>query len=210
MALFYESIPYLSDVGFTGYGSWSINALAALYENFTTVYTHYRAIYSSNVSQAVSLFQPDLDKLAQLNATDMTIMEPWQQLAALAFLTTAWLDGQSLTSNATLLREILEIIAGRPEEYAYHNLNLHGSQVFLNTDEPFSAVAPAWRKGYVLDILARAFAGASNEADVFEDVKFKNMGAMRALSPDTGSYMNEADLGDEMWKEDFIGVIRIC
>jgi hypothetical protein len=222
MALFYESIPYLSDIGFAGYGSWSINAPAALYQNFTTAYTHSFTLLSHNVSQVVSLFQPVLDKLAKLNTTDMT-MSTYQEsfddygtyfaekngtvapVGGIGVCDNRLLDGPSLTSNTTFLRETLDIIAGTPEEHTYHSISLHGGKVFLDADEPLSGVAPAWRKGYVLDIIARTFPEESNGTAVFEDVRVNKMGAMRALAPNAGSYMNEADWGNKMWKEDFYG-----
>jgi hypothetical protein len=197
MPVFYSSYPYLSDVGFAGYGTWSINGPAPLFENFTTAYVQTFALPSSNVSEAVDKFEPVMEKLAHFTSDDLQMSNTQHSypdyesyfaakngtvalVEGIGVCDSRLLDGKSLTSNFKFLRETLTTIAGIPEENAYHNVGLHCGQVFDDAEDPYSAVCPASRKGYVLDIIARTFVGR-DEAPVFPDVRDYKMAAMVRL-----------------------------
>lgn len=116
MAVFYSLYPYLSDVGFAGYGTWSINEPAPLFENFTTAYVQTFTLPSSNVSEAVDKFGPVMEKLAHFTSDDLQMSNTQHSypdyesyfaakngtvalVEGIGVCDSRLLDGKSLTSN---------------------------------------------------------------------------------------------------------------
>ncbi|KAB2575878.1 FAD-linked oxidoreductase apf9 [Lasiodiplodia theobromae] len=223
MEQFYSSYPYLSDIGFAGYGTWSIGAPAALFGNHTTAYTHSLTLLGSTEAQAVENFAPVLDKIVGFNGSEIFInithkeYPDWGSyfnekadtiapVGNVGVSASRLIDGAALTGNSTLLRESLEVMAGAPEEQTYHSVGLHGGEIFAHADDPYSSLLPAWRKSYILDIVARRWTGdKAHDDEVAHDIRQVKVPAMQRLAPDTGSYMNEADYGNVDWKVDFYG-----
>lgn len=202
MTLFYSSYPYLSNAGFSGYGSWSIN---------TTTYTHSLALFGSNASEVARRFAPVAEKLTPLNSSELNItlsQEFWPDYSSFydvetntatshastgAFVTdNRLLDGPALTGNLTLLRETLEIVSGTPDQNTFLTVFVHGGAVLAaGRHGPYSSVQPGWRRSYVMNIIARLFPATDFGAiqqGVQDDVRITKMDAFRKLAPDTGSY----------------------
>lgn len=101
-------------------------------------------------------------------------------------------DKDSLTKNRTLLRRMIGVIAGAPEEYTINSVELvGGGKVLTDGEDRFSGVNPAWRSTYMVNVVARGWADESTAQAVKDDITYKKGGAMRALTPKLGSYMNE-------------------
>ncbi|KAE8374542.1 isoamyl alcohol oxidase [Aspergillus bertholletiae] len=74
--------------------------------------------------------------------------------------------------------------------------------------EPYTSVHPGWRKAYLLSEVINVWsedASVEEIKKVKDDLTFRKMDAMRALTPGMGNYLNEADRYDPSWKEDFWG-----
>ena len=105
---------------------------------------------------------------------------------------------------------MLNITAGLPGQFTSNNVILaSGGQVFKDADDPDSGVNPAWRTSYVHNVVARGWAAGTDAATqiaIHHDITYTKVGAMRAIAPNTGAYMNEADRLDPMYLQDFYGL----
>ena len=114
----------------------------------------------------------------------------------------------SLDRALDIHREMLQTIAGTPEQYTSISMELvSGGAVFADASDPYSGLNPAWRKSYFNAIVARGWAPGANSSvqnEVWADVHAKEA-AMERQAPDTGAYMNEADRLDPNWKKNFYG-----
>ncbi|GME49303.1 6-hydroxy-D-nicotine oxidase [Neofusicoccum parvum] len=219
----YSSFPYLADQGFAGYGTWSINAPAALFGNYTTAYAQSLTQLGGTAAGAAAAFAPVLEKLSALRGADLFVNVTHRDFASWAdFFNTKpdtiapvgtvgcsgsrLLDRPALAGNRTRLREAVEAMAGAPDQQTYHNTGLHGGAIHEHANDTHSAVLPAWRKAYVLNLTARRWNGdAAHDAAVSDDIRNVKVAAMEKLAPDSGSYMNEADWGNPNWQVDFYG-----
>ena len=228
----YSAYPNLSDVGFSGYGSWSLYSPTSLLPgtNYSTGFIHTIANFNKTAAQAQALFTPIAHQLAKYNGTRLYMTMKYLQFSsyfsyyyALSDVVTPvgssggalgsrLLDRKALTGNPVALRTMLNITAGTPDQATSNNIVfVGGGQVFRDASDPYSGVNPAWRQTYVHNIVARGWApGASNATidAVHNDISNVKTEAMRTLAPDTGCYMNEADRFDEAFLEDFYGVNR--
>ncbi|KAI9371230.1 hypothetical protein BJX61DRAFT_543879 [Aspergillus egyptiacus] len=75
-------------------------------------------------------------------------------------------------------------------------------------DTPHTSVNPAWRRTYlllqVIDFWP-ANAGATEIAELKDDLTRRKLGAMKEAAPGMGTYGNEADPYDPEWREDWYG-----
>ncbi|KIY02615.1 uncharacterized protein Z520_01080 [Fonsecaea multimorphosa CBS 102226] len=227
IAVLYSSYPDLNDAGYAGYGTWSVNSPTPLFEDVTTGYIHSFRIFNSTVPQAQSAFSTTRARLAQYNLTSTFISETyasypdyWTYYMAESGVEppvgmpaygagSRLFDRASVTSNVTALRAMIATIAGTPDQFTTNNLELvSGGQVFRDAADPFSGVTPAWRFSYFSNIVARISSFDTPQSildDKQRDITYVKVPAMKALAPDTGAYMNEADRFDPDWKEDFYG-----
>ncbi|KAJ1712669.1 isoamyl alcohol oxidase [Aspergillus flavus] len=216
--------PSISDAGFSGYGTWSINGPMVLFGNETVGYVHAVAAMGKSQKYAEVAFEPLLKKLQKYNGTSLFVSVQWFQFpsypayynamsgahqstgSANSALTSRMFDKDSLTKNRTLLRRMIGVIAGAPEEYTINSVELvGGGKVLTDGEDRFSGVNPAWRSTYMVNVVARGWADESTAQAVKDDITYKKGGAMRALTPKLGSYMNEADRNDPLWATDFFG-----
>lgn len=225
----YNSYPYLSDAGFSGYGSWSIYSPTPLVpgKNSTTGFIHTIANFGKTASQARDLFAPIARQFAKNNNTSLYITTKYLQFPSYASyystlsdvvtpvgsssgaLGSRLLTRSSLANNPSGLAKMLNITAGTPAQATSNNIIfVGGGQVFRDAADPFSGVNPAWRQTYVHNIVARGWAPDATAADiaaVHADITDVKTQAMKDLEPETGCYMNEADRLDPEYLKDFYG-----
>ena len=226
VAIVHQNYPNLSDSGFSGYGSWSIYSPTPLVGNYSTGFIHTIAVFGKTAAEAEALFAPTAAQLRTYNGTSLYmttrylsfptyvayynalsgIVTPVGQTAALG---SRFLDREALTGNVTALKNMLRTIAGTPEQATSNNIVfVGGGQVFADASDPYSGVNPAWRQTYVHNIVARGWAPGSSNATiqaVYDDITYNKTQAMKALAPNTGCYMNEADRFDPEYLHDFYG-----
>ncbi|KAI9753687.1 MAG: hypothetical protein M4579_005039 [Chaenotheca gracillima] len=215
--------PFLSDNGYSGYGSWGIQGPTPLTGNSTTGYIHDIAIFGKSIQTAQKVFAPvakDLQKYSKSLTveTHYTLFKSYTDyytnqsgvygaVGSNALLGSRFFDKAALTSPK--LKNTLKTIGGNPGEYTSINLELvAGGQVAKDKSDQYSGVNPAWRTAYLHNIVARGWLDSTPQADITaieNDVTYKKLGAMKALAPNTGCYMNEADPLDPDYKIDFYG-----
>ncbi|KAL3478900.1 hypothetical protein BJX99DRAFT_256105 [Aspergillus californicus] len=227
---FYTNYPALSDAGFSGYGLWSINSPIPLFgDNKTAGYSHTLAAMGQTLSEAHDAFAPLLEYLQQYNGTLLSFSITWFQFPTYAAYFQAlsgtsqpvgsggsasssrMFDKDSLTESRRDLRQMIEIIAGRPEEHTVNSIELVGGGEVLaggEKEDLLTRVNPAWRLTYLVHFLSRGWpedADAAAVRDIEFDVTYTKTQAMRDLTPSLSSYMNEADRNNPAWKSDFYG-----
>ena len=212
-ATVYEKYPYLNNNGLSGYGSWSIYSPKPLVANYTTGFVHTIAAFGKTVKEVQAIFAPVAAKLAAYNGTSLYMTTKYLSFpnfvqyydtlsdivmpvgSSSAALGSRLLDRAALSGNPAALKQMLQTVAGTPEQAASINICLvAGGQVAKDAADPYSGVNPAWRTAYVHNIVARGWVpGASNATiqAVQSDITTVKVGAMKRLAPNTGSYMNE-------------------
>ena len=226
VALMYQTYPDLSDNGFSGYGSWSIYSPTPLVANYSTGFIHTISNFGKTAAEAERRFRSIAAKLQQYNGTSLymtvkylsfpTYVDYYNTLSGVkspvgstAALGSRLLDRQALTGDPVSLKRTLSTIAGAPEQATSNNIVfVGGGQVFLDSNDPYSGVNPAWRKTYVHHIVARGWAPGSSDAAiqaVYDDITRNKTQALKDLAPNTGCYMNEADRFDPEYIQDFYG-----
>ena len=225
----YQNYPNLSDAGFSGYGSWSLYSPTPLIPstNYTTAFIHTIANFGKSAAEAQALFAPVAAQLDRYNGTQLFFYTKYLSFPTYASyystlsdvvtpvgstsgaLGSRLLDRQALTGSPSALRTMLNTIAGTPSQATSNNIVfVGGGRVAADASDPYSGVNPAWRGTYVHNIVARGWApGSSNAtiAAVHNDITNIKTPAMKALAPDTGCYMNEADRFDPTYLADFYG-----
>lgn len=226
IAILYAAYPDLNDAGYAGYGTWSIASPSPIFANFTAGYVHGFYTFNKTLQETQAAFNTTLEKLLPLNDTSLSVSltyssfdDYWTFYNAVSGVeppvgSTAAL-GSRLFSRASVqddpagLREMLQTIAGAPEEYTSNNFELvSGGQVFKDAVDPLSGLNPAWRTSYFNNIVARGWAPGSSDdvkSAVKRDITYTKVPAMEKQAPDTGVYMNEADRLDPNWQANFYG-----
>lgn len=230
VASMYSYYPQLSDRGFSGYGSWSVSAASSVIENYTGAYTGAQftqiyAIFNRSSTEAQDLFTPLSDELARMNTTAIyqsngtysfdTYWDYWETLSNVsapigqaASLGSRLLDGPALKGDHDALRSALTTVAGTHDEYTSVNVIFVGGGAIAGLRDPHSGVNPAWRSAYVHNIAARGWAPGSDAATqeaVRQDITNTKVAAMKKIAPRTGAYMNEGDVQDPAFLDDFYG-----
>lgn len=226
IAILYSAYPDLNDAGYAGYGTWSIASPAPIFANFTAGYVHSFYKFNDTMKETQGAFASTLEKLTPLNGTSLFVSvtyssfdDYWTFYNAVSGVeppvgTTSAL-GSRLFSRASVqndtagLRNMLEVIAGTPDEFTSNNFELvSGGQVFEDASDPLSGLNPAWRISYFNNIVARGWAPGSSEdlkAAVMRDITYNKVPAMEKQAPETGVYMNEGDRLDPNWQSNFYG-----
>ncbi|KAI9375901.1 hypothetical protein BJX61DRAFT_531250 [Aspergillus egyptiacus] len=219
----YAAYPVLADAGFSGYGSWSINDPVDKYGESSAGYKHAFATFNKSLSQAKPELEPVLRRLASYDGLDVSV--EWFEFPSYAgyyramsgvhqptgppgiALASRMFDKAALTTNRRALRQMIRTLAGDVLETTINQVLLVGGGRVFDRPE-YSGVNPAWRKTYLVHIVARGWmellAPATAQA-VQHDITYNKYGAMRQLTPGMGSYLNEADRHNPWWKEDFYG-----
>ena len=216
----YSAYPDLSDAGFSGYGSWSINSPAPLFANATAGYTHAIAAFNTSLAAAQASAAPLLTNVQSYNETSLFVSVQWTTLPTYqayyaAFsnvnppvgtgggtLASRLLDRPALTGSRPALAHALAVLAGTPEQQTSNNIVfVGGGQVARDAADPFSGVLPAWRTAYVHHIAARQAPTNDSQAaeEVRRDLTDVKLGALKRLAPNSGSYMNEVGLSQPQY-----------
>lgn len=148
------------------YNSSSLRILVVWYK-FPTYRAYFQAI--SGVSQPVGVASPN------------------------SAMTSKMFGKAALTTSRTALRTMIGTTAGNSEEFTFNTVELvGGGKVLTDASNKYSSVNPAWRSTYIVNIVARSWTNHSSAEFVKDDTTNIEGGAMRALDPLLGSYMNEA------------------
>lgn len=214
-----QSLPDLSDAGYAGYGFWSSSVPRPFFG-----YSHGFWTIGLNQSEADAAFAPVRAKLQSFNKT-LSISEDfasytdywsfyeaesglYDATGSSSILTSRLINRRALTSR-TSVREAVEIIAGKPEEFTVNVIDLvSGGQVFSDAADETSGLHPAWRTSHYFVTVGRGVplnASNSERYSVMDDVTYVKGAALKKLAPDTGGYMNEGDRNDPDWKKAFYG-----
>lgn len=224
----YASLPGLSKSGFAGYGNWAANAPpGVLGGNLTNLYGHSFTLLGTSEDDASKLFEPFRKTLLPYNDSDTGLLvtisqtsypdygsyfaaKPGTDIAVggVSALGSRLMGTAALSANNTLLRPTMDIMAGTAEHPVYHTVVHHGLETAsLSTRNLSSAVQPGWYNSIILDIFELQMDGlqVDQNAQAFNILRSTLEPAYTQLSPDTGTYMNEADWGNPTWKGDFYG-----
>lgn len=227
METVYASFNQLSEVGFGGYGYWTAYATIPFRGyNATNVWAHAYTILDKTEEEAKKLFQPFQDKLDQHNLTDAGFVlnithKTYPSYAeyfdskvytnamvgGISALSSRLLDSDALSGKRGDLREAMDIIGGRPEQLIAHTIVHHGLQTAPSLQANDSAVQPGWYGSTILDIFETGIEGFSvnDNEDAYRNIRETVHPVYQKLSPNTGTYMNEADFGNADWQKDFYG-----
>lgn len=209
----YAAYPDLSDGGWSGYGRWQTTGDPCV-GPFVVGYVHAIATMGKSLTASKSVFAP---LFAELNARNDTLFvnvaytelpDYWsfykafsgseQAAGALGARGSRLLDRAALQGSRTALRATLEVLAGAEEEVTSNAVIFTGGgQVFRDAADPHSGVNPAWRRAYVHHVVARGWnqtTSPSVVAQIKRDITYRKAMALKTLAPDTGAYMNEADV----------------
>lgn len=219
-----QSLPDFSDAGFAGYGFWSSSYPGPFIGNATSGYSHGFWTIGVNQSEANAAFAPVRAKLHVFNDTlsisDGFASYPdywsfyeaesglYDAAGASAILTSRLINRRALANHAAV-REAVEVIAGKPEEYTVNVINLvSGGKVFTDAADETSGLHTAWRTSNFFVTVGRGVALNASNAERYsaiDDMTYVKGAALKRLAPDTGGYMNEGDRNDPDWKETFYG-----
>lgn len=219
-----QSFPDLSDAGFAGYGFWSRSYPGPFIGNATSGYSHGIWTIGGTQAEAEAAFAPVRAKLQAFNSTLFisdnfaTYTDYWSFYEAESGLhdpagssstLTSRLIGRESLGNHTAVRETVEVIAGKPEEYTVNVIDLvSGGQVFADASDETSGLHTAWRTSNYFVTIGRGVALNASNAErysVMNDITYVKGAALKRLAPDTGGYMNEGDRNDPDWKAAFYG-----
>ncbi|KAL3473279.1 hypothetical protein BJX99DRAFT_261467 [Aspergillus californicus] len=221
----YAAYPAISDHGFSGYGSWSINDPTTKYgiANSSAGYQHAFAALNKPLAKAQAAMEPVLQKLSAYRSLDVSIQ--WFEFPSYSAyyramsgvhqatgvpgsaLASRMFDKAALTSDRKALRKLVGTIAGDPLEMTINNVLLVGGGKVLEKPD-HSGANPAWRSTYLIHVVARGWLESLGEAfakSVQTDITYNKYGAMRRFTPSMGSYLNEADRNNPWWQDDFYG-----
>ncbi|KAL4916778.1 hypothetical protein BDW62DRAFT_202440 [Aspergillus aurantiobrunneus] len=220
----YAVFPDLSDAGFSGYGSWSVNYSVNTFGNSSAGYRHALAAMDKPLPEVKAVLNPVLERLASYDSIEVEV--EWfefpsysayyralsgvhQPTGVLEFaLASRMFDRKSLTSDRQALRRVIATLAGGLLENTVNQVLLVGGGKVLEQPE-YSGANPAWRTTYLVHIVTRGWLeshGSATAKAIQADITYNKYNAMRHLTPSTGSYLNEADRRNPWWKEDFYGI----
>ncbi|KAI8260620.1 hypothetical protein K4K53_001693 [Colletotrichum sp. SAR 10_77] len=220
----YSSYPYLSEVGFAGYGAWAMNSPVPIGGNFSTFYTQTFTTLGNDAAEATRLFKPIAEKITPLKDAGFTVSITQKAytdygayyanksgtdatVGGVSALASRLLGKSALEGNRDQLRKAMETMAGKDGKAVFHTVVHHGLQTAQETRDKSSAVQPGWYDAVILDIFERPILSGelsvSSNIDLFNDIRQNVLPVYRELSPNTGTYMNEADWGDTNFQEDF-------
>ncbi|KAJ0318402.1 hypothetical protein Brms1b_004427 [Colletotrichum noveboracense] len=220
----YSSYPYLSEVGFAGYGAWAMNSPVPIGGNFSTFYSQTFTTLGNDAAEATRLFKPIAEKITPLKDSGFTVSITQKTytdygayypnksgtdatVGGVSALASRLLGKSALEGNRDQLRKAMETMAGKDGKAVFHTVVHHGLQTAQETRDKSSAVQPGWYDAVILDIFERPILSGelsvSSNIDLFDDIRQNVLPVYRELSPNTGTYMNEADWGDTNFQEDF-------
>ncbi|KAJ5619807.1 hypothetical protein N7510_003791 [Penicillium lagena] len=175
-----------------------------------------------------------MERLLPYNGTSLLIMERWRHFPSYegyfqaisenplpigysnAALTSRLFDKSALTGDRDRVRQMLKIISSEPQAPSSDNSDNISTAILFHLigggkvlkPNPLAAVNPAWRKTYLHAVVGSTWPERADTRTIQgaqDSITFQKTDAMKVLTPGMGSYMNEADRRDPLWKEDFYG-----
>ena len=224
MAVLLQSYPDLNEAGYAGYGYWYRNLLKVFVNNATSGYKHGLWAIGKTKEEAEAAFAPVRKALSKfekelfINETYITYNDYWSfydkesgqyDPAGNSWALTSRMMTRDAVSDYKNVRETVEVISGKPEEYASNVVLLvSGGQVFEDANDSTSGLHPAWRASpFVLATWRNPANNATNaqRQAINDDITFVKGAAAKKLAPNTGSYMNEGDRNDPEYIQSFYG-----
>ncbi|KAK1971605.1 FAD binding domain-containing protein [Colletotrichum sublineola] len=219
-----QSYPDLSDAGYAGYAYWFRNYPGVFVANATSGYSHGFWTIGKTQADADAGFAPVREALARFDdrlfvyESFATYTDYWSFYEAESGLYDPTGDTSILTSRMMdraavadygRVREAVEVLSGKPEEYASNVVLLvSGGQVFADANDQSSGLHPAWRRSPYVLVTGRGIpktASGEVRRAVQDDITFVKGGAAKKLAPTTGGYMNEGDRHDPDYIQTFYG-----
>ncbi|KAE8356197.1 hypothetical protein BDV28DRAFT_165382 [Aspergillus coremiiformis] len=133
-------------------------------------------------------------------------------------ITSRLLDKASLTMDKGRLKEMLRITSTNspdvPQKATIWTMLflVGGGKMLSNPTAPITdryvGAHPAWRQAYLLAIPTSILPEGADDGSLHkmqEDTTYRKTDAMRALAPNTGSYLNDGDRNNPWWQIDFFG-----
>ncbi|KAK5995391.1 FAD-linked oxidoreductase hmp9 [Cladobotryum mycophilum] len=226
VAILMQAYPGLNDAGYSGYAFWFRNFPRVFVGNATSGYRHGIWMIGKSKEEAERAFAPVRKSLAKfegklsVNETFATYPDYWSFYGNESGLYDPVGDTSTLTSRMIdkaavqdygRVRETVEVIAGKPEDYASNVVLLvSGGKVFEDAKDGTSGLNPAWRKSPYVIVTGRSIPRVTSQAvrkAVADDITFTKGGAAKKLAPDTGGYMNEGDRNDPDYIKSFYGAM---
>ncbi|KXX75480.1 6-hydroxy-D-nicotine oxidase [Madurella mycetomatis] len=219
-----QHFPNLNDKGYAGYGFWFRNFPRPFVGEARSGYTH--GIWTIGkrqdeaeraIARTLKALEKFRDKLF-IHSTFAEYPDYWSFYHAESGLYDPTGDTSILTSrminkkavsNYKKVRETVEIISGRPEEFVSNVVLLvSGGQVFKDASDKTSGLHPAWRESPFVLITGQGIPKvASHEIRqyVTNEITHVKGAALKKLAPNTGGYMNEGDRHDPDYIKTFYG-----
>ncbi|RDW79360.1 hypothetical protein BP6252_03998 [Coleophoma cylindrospora] len=211
------------DAGLSGYGSWMAYAPYQIVEPYHSGLNWAFAAFGQTPAQVEASFAPTLKRLSTYNGTSLYISTSYltfgsyyayyyalngvnsaaQSKAALV----SRLMGRDDLSSVANVSQMLNITAGTPDQFTLTEICLIGGGAVLE-DSRFSGVNPAWRKAYIINLVALGWQDTADYTTIEAaqyDITYVKGAAMTALSPDMGAYMNEGNYKDPDYLFNFYG-----
>lgn len=224
VAVLLQSFPDLNEGGYGGYGYWYRNLRRFLVNNATSGYAHGIWAIGKPKDEAEATFAPvrkalsKFEKALFINETYITYNDYWSfyngesaqyDPAGISWAITSRMITRDAVSDYTPVREAVEVLSGKPEEYVGNVVLMSsGGQVYEDAKDRTSGLHPAWRTSpYVLATWRNPANNATNaeREAVSDDITFVKGAAAKKLAPNTGAYMNEADRNDPDYIQTFYG-----
>lgn len=222
LTVLYSSFPDMMDAGYAAFGFWSLTN-DSLIGAAPPGYFQNAYIMNSTLAEAQAVFAPVKERLETLGldlSMTWTSYDTYWDLFdtvsggddpgfPIGAIYSRFFDRKSLQDNPAALYNMIDVVAGAPEDAALHTVEcMSGGKVWEDGSDPYTGVHPAWRTSYCLHAVQRAWEVDTDEAIVAaikQDVTYVKGGVMTDLAPDTGTYMNEAGWEDPDWKANFYG-----
>ncbi|KAH8841416.1 hypothetical protein MCOR27_000893 [Pyricularia oryzae] len=223
----YSSLPEMSKRGFSGYGSWAAYLAVGIGPKAATNVYRQTFNYFGSAEEAQQQFAPLNETLAKLKNPDENprVSLSWttfpnyttffaankesvELVGSVSAMGSRLVSSKALDTDKEGLRRVLGVMAGKPGQSVSHWLVHHGLEhadaAVRNTS---GSAQPGWYRSVLLDVYVRDMVGfnVADNLEPWSSVRGDMTTAMRERSPGTGTYMNEADWGNEFWKEDFYG-----
>jgi hypothetical protein len=224
VAVLLQHFPSLNEKGYAGYGFWFRNFPGPFIGEAHSGYTHGiwtigkgQAEAEKVIAKALKELEKFKDKLF-IHSTFAEYPDYWSFYHAesglydptgdTSILTSRLIDSKAV-SDYKKVRETVEIISGKPEEFASNVVLLvGGGQVFKDAGDKTSGLHPAWRTSPFALITGQGIPKvASREIReyVANEITHVKGAALKKLAPNTGGYMNEGDRNDPDYIQTFYG-----
>ncbi|KAK3295115.1 uncharacterized protein B0H64DRAFT_458947 [Chaetomium fimeti] len=224
VAVLLQHLPNISEEGYAGYAYWFRNFPMPFIGETPSGYSH--GIWAigkgkAEAEEAIAVALKALEKFEDKLFIHSTLAEYpdywsfyhaesglYDPTGSTSILTSRMIDNKAV-SDYQKVRDTVEIISGKPEEFASNVVLLvSGGQVFQDASDTTSGLHPAWRTSPFVLVTGQGIPKvASREIRdyVTHEITHVKGAALKKLAPDTGGYMNEGDRHDPDYIQAFYG-----